>query len=238
MKTIPLHPDFGVEVQDVDLRDLTGENLYPEIRKLFEEHSLLLFREQQHLTDEEHLRLGRLFGPIEDREERAEPQICPVSNAKPDGGVIDEFEEHTLHLKSNQLWHTDSTFLPTPALANILQARVVSSTGGETELVSTRAGWKRMDPALKAQIGDKVLLHRYAHSCRKIDARLAEKAMFTKWNDQAWRAIWSNPVTGEDAVYIASHAFAIEGMDETKSQKLIDQIIAAMTRPNAIYTHT
>ena len=32
------------------------------------------------------------------------------------------------------LWHTDSTFLPIPALANIIAAKVLPSSGGQTEL--------------------------------------------------------------------------------------------------------
>ena len=44
MQAFGLHPDFGVEVRDVDLRTVTADRLYPEIRELFERHSLLLFR--------------------------------------------------------------------------------------------------------------------------------------------------------------------------------------------------
>ena len=44
MQALGLHPDFGVEVRQVDLRTVTADHLYPEIRELFERHSLLLFR--------------------------------------------------------------------------------------------------------------------------------------------------------------------------------------------------
>ena len=43
----PLHPHFAVEVQDVDLRDITETHGYPALRQLFEQHSLLLFRDQR-----------------------------------------------------------------------------------------------------------------------------------------------------------------------------------------------
>jgi hypothetical protein len=39
-----------------------------------------------------------------------------------------EDDMRTLNLKANQLWHTDSTFLPVPALTNILVAREISSS--------------------------------------------------------------------------------------------------------------
>ena len=142
-----------------------------------------------------------------------------------------------LNLQSNFLWHTDSTFLPVPALANILTAKVISSSGGETELVSTRAGWSRLSSALKDKLRDAVFLHRYAHSRAKISPELAKEELFTMWPDQAWRAVWRNPVTGDEALYIASHVYGVRGMAQEDAAALIDELTAAMTRPEDIYTH-
>lgn len=109
-----LHPDFGVEVHDVDLREVTSTHLYPELREAFEEHSLLLFRDQS-LDDTAHLRLAGLFGPIEDRAMGAmgaTPRLDNVSNLRDDGTVAPPDDLLTLDLMGNQLWHTDSIFLP------------------------------------------------------------------------------------------------------------------------------
>ena len=227
MRVTPLHEEFGVEVHGVDLHRVSAASGYAEIRAAFESHTLLLFRDQ-HLNDEEHLAIARLFGPLEDREERPEPEICPVSNVTEDGTPAPEDASLTLNNKANQLWHTDSTFLPAPALANVLQARVVPSQGGETEFVSTRAGWRRLAPGLRAKARAAVLWHRYSHSRARIDPELAREAMFTKWRDQAWRAVWPNPVTGEEALYIASHAYAVDGMAEAEGAALIDALIEAV----------
>jgi alpha-ketoglutarate-dependent 2,4-dichlorophenoxyacetate dioxygenase len=236
MLTTALHPDFGVEIGGIDLRGVTAETGYREIRAAFEQHSLLLFR-GQHLDDEAHLAFARLFGPLEDRMDRPEPKIGALSNARGDGSVRSEDDLVTLNLKANQLWHTDSTFLPIPALANVLQARVVTSRGGETEFVSTRAGWRDLDPGLKARARDAVLWHRFSHSRARIDPELARQPQITKWQDQAWRAVWPNPASGAEALYIASHAYAVEGMEEAEGATLIDDLIAAMTRPESVYTH-
>jgi len=235
----PLHPRFGVEVHDVDLRRVTAKDGYPAIREAFEAHSLLLFRDQR-LDDEAHLALGALFGPIEDRSQGAngpKPAMSQVSNRREDMTLAPADDDHTLNLMANQLWHTDSTFLPAPALANILAARVVSSRGGETEFASTRAAWRDMPGSLKARARHAVFRHRYAHSRAKISARLATQELFTTWSDQAWKALWPNPVTGEDALYIASHAYTVEGLPEAKGQALIDKLIAFATRPGTVYSH-
>ena len=236
MHVTPLHQDFAVEVHGVTLSGVTADSGYREIRALFERHSLLLFRGQQ-LDDEAHLAFARLFGPLEDREIRPAPKIAPVSNIRADGSLTAPDDLHSLHLKANQLWHTDSTFLPVPALANLLQARVVPAEGGETQFVSTRAGWRALDPGLKARAREAVLWHRYAHSRARIDPGLAKQDLFTKWCDQAWRAVWPNPVTGEEALYIASHAYGVEGLSEAEGAALIDDLIEAVTGKAAVYSH-
>ena len=164
------------------------------------------------------------------RRGRTEPRIAPVSNVRADGSLSAPGDLHSLHLKANQLWHTDSTFLPVPALANLLQARVVSDDGGETEFVSTRAGWRDLAPELKEEARDAVLWHRYSHSRARIDPELAKQELFTKWRDQAWRALWPNPVTGEAALYIASHAYAVEGLAAAKGAVLIDALLRRRDR--------
>ncbi|MEM9045210.1 MAG: TauD/TfdA family dioxygenase [Pseudomonadota bacterium] len=236
MELTKLHTRFGMEVSGVALRDATETHLYPQIREAFERHSLLLFR-GQNLTDEEQLALGRLFGPLEDRMDRPEPKIAAVSNETEDGGVTAEEATHTKNLKANQLWHTDSTFLPVPALANILQARVVPSEGGATEFVSTRAGFQNLPEAQKERLRTAVFHHRYAHSRAKIDPELAKGDLFTKWTDQSWKALWTNPLTGEEAIYIASHVHAVDGMELEEGRAWVDELIAAMTRPEDVYSH-
>lgn len=123
----------------MDLCEVTVQTGYPEIRVAFEAHSLLLFRNQR-LDDPHHLAFAGLFGPIENREKgawaKAPTETSTLTNLGVDKSVVDESDTLVLNLKSNQLWHTDSTFLSVPAQASILAAHVVPSTGGETELVS------------------------------------------------------------------------------------------------------
>ena len=230
----PLHPEFGVELRGIDLREVTADHIYPDIRAAFESASLLLFRGQD-WSDEDILRFGRLFGPIENRTDGPD-HVPKVSNVLPDGSVMLPDAQRVKDLQANMLWHTDSTFLPVPALANIITARVVPSAEGATELVSTRAGMARLSETQKAALQCGVR-HRLSHSRIKIDPDLAKAEHIVKWSDQVWRGIWPNPVHGEEAVYIASHACGIEGMEDAEAQVLIDEVIAALTVPEAVYSH-
>ena len=237
----PLQPRFGVEVQNFDLNGI-DETGYQAIRAAFEDHSLLLFRGQD-LSDDDHLRFGRFFGPVENREaddlkEGTDFSVPRVSNIRDDGSVTGEMDLHTLNLKANMLWHADSTFLPIPALTNILIARVVTETGGATEFATTRAGWADMPESLKSRIRDRGFWHRYGHSRKRISPELAKRQMFTKWPDQHWRSVWTNPANGAEALYVASHAFAVDGMEEADGQALIDELTEFVTKPEYVYSHT
>lgn len=241
IQTKPLTQQFGVEVSGIDLADVRADNLFPELRALFEEHSALLFRGQD-VSDEQHMALAKLFGPIEDRQaDERKPgekfEVPKVSNVQEDGSTTGEMDLKTLNLKSNFLWHSDSTFLPTPALTNILIGRVVTTEGGATELASTRAAWAAMPEELKARVRERGIWHRYSHSRRKISPELAKLPMFNKWPDQHWKAVWQNPTNGHEALYIASHAFKVDGYDEAESQTLLDELIAFCTQPEFVYSH-
>ena len=240
-KTTPLTEHFGVEVHDVELTEIKTEDEFRAIRELFDERSTLLFR-NQNLTDEAHIRLNEFFGPIEDRmaDERKPGEgfkVPEVSNVRENGSTTEAMDLHTLNLKSNFLWHSDSTFLPTPSLVNIITARIVPSSGGATELASTRAAWAAMPQELKARIEGRGIWHRYSHSRKKISEELSKLPMFHKWPDQHWNSVWTNPVNGREALYIASHAFKVDGYDEAESEVLLDELTAFCTQAQFVYSH-
>ena len=239
MQTTALHDDFGVEVHGVDLLKVTEEVFYPEIRALFEQHSLLLFRGQI-IDEDRHRSLAELFGPLEDLTGKKPGAVTPrpmVSNMTEDGQLAGGHDFHLLNLQSNFIWHTDSTFLPTPAISNILTAYQVPSSGGNTEFVSTRAGWQRMPEVLKERARNRVFVHRYAHSRKQVDETLGEQTMFTKWPDTPWRSVWRNPANGTEALFIAAHACGVQGMPEHEGKQLLNDLTAAVTGPEAIYSH-
>ena len=97
LNTTALHPRFGVEVHEVGLSEVTVVFIYPEIRSAFEQHSLLLFRNQS-LNDEYHLKLAGLFGSVENREEGAwgvtPPEAGKVSNLTDDKKLASQTARH------------------------------------------------------------------------------------------------------------------------------------------------
>lgn len=242
-KTTPLTPAFGVEVTGMALADFVPSGQFGTLRALFEEHSALLFRKQE-FSDDDHLALARAFGPIEDRKaDERKPdedfEIPKVTNEAIDTSLTEgTMDMQRLQLEANFLWHADSTFIPTPALTNILIGRVVTTEGGATELASSRAAWAAMPEALKARIRGRGIWHHYATSRAKISPELAQQKMFHKWPATHWKPVWTNPVNGLEALYIASHAYKVDGYDEAESQALLDDLMDFCTQPQFTYSHS
>ena len=61
--------------------------------------------------------------------------------------------------------------------------------------------------------------------------------MFHKWPAQSWQAIWTNPVNGHEALYVASHVFGISGVNEDEATKLVSEALAWVTQPEYVYAH-
>src|SRR6201987_1334131 len=133
--------------------------------------------------------------------------------------------------KGHPLWHTDSSFKSVPALASILSGRTIPDNGGETEFASTRLAFERLAPGTREKLEGSFAWHHYGHSRKKIADGLATTEELASLPPQCWRMVWRNPVNGRGALYLASHAYAVEGMDHRAGARLIDELMTAAPAP-------
>ena len=240
MQISPIGPGFGAEIRGVAIQDVANDDaVYEEVRAAFEDHSVLVFRSQQ-VDNESQLAFSRRFG---------EPELTKVGSLGtgthfvtlttigPDGKVVPPDHRYALRNRANQLWHTDSSFKRIPALTSILSARIVPDHGGETEFVSMRLAFERLDPAQQKRFENTWVWHDYNHSRSKIAPGLATPEERAALPPVCHRMVWTNPVNGRHALYLASHAYAIEGMEREAGLKLIDELTAAATAPGFTYAH-
>jgi alpha-ketoglutarate-dependent 2,4-dichlorophenoxyacetate dioxygenase len=240
MEIVPLGPGFAAELRGVTLAEIaTDTSAYNETRAALEEHSIIVFHGQD-VTDEVQLAFSRRFGPLEVTKVGslgAGTNLVILSTIDENGNVVPADHRLALRNKANQLWHTDSTFKRVPALASVLSARIIPARGGETEYVSTRLAWERLDPALRKRLENSFAWHDYAHSRGKIASDLASPEERAALPPQCWRMVWKNPANGRNALYIASHAYAIEGMEQAAAQRLLAELMDAATAPGLSYAH-
>ncbi len=240
MDIVQVGPGFAAELRGVTLSQVAADDAaYRSVRSALEEHSLLVFRGQE-VSDEIQLAFSRRFGPLEVTKVGSVghgTNLVILTTIGPDGKVASPDSRIALRNRANQLWHSDSTFKQTPALASVLSARIIPAQGGETEFVSTRLAFERLDQAMQERLEDCFVWHDYAHSRGKIAPDLASPEERAALPPACWRMVWKNPINGRRALYLASHAYTIEGMDQATAQKLITELMDAATAPGSSYMH-
>ncbi len=240
MQVIPLADGFGAELAGVGLVDVASSDAaYRAVRAAFEAHSLLVFRGQS-VGDDLQAAFSRAFGPLELVKVGSVGHgtfYSRLSNLAPDGAVVAENDRQIWRARANQLWHTDSSFKPTPALASVLSARHLPTAGGETEFASTRLAWERLPAAQQALLQRAIVTHSYAHSRDQIHPELMTAQERAALPPVRWRLTWRNPVNGRRALYVASHAYAVDGMGDNEAKALLAGLIAEATRPGRTYLH-
>jgi alpha-ketoglutarate-dependent 2,4-dichlorophenoxyacetate dioxygenase len=240
MEVVQLGPGVAAELRGVTLADIAADDAaYAAARAAFEQHSVLVFRDQK-VTDESQLAFSRRFGPPEVTKVGSQgtgTHFVILTTIGEDGKVVPADHRLSLRNKANQLWHTDSSFKSVPALTSVLSARIIPARGGETEYVSTRLAFERLDAGLRKKIENSFAWHDYAHSRSQITKDLASPEERAALPPQCWRMVWKNPANGRSAIYLASHAYAVEGMEQASGKRLIDELMAAATAPGTSYVH-
>ena len=240
MELVPLASGFGVEVKGVSLLDVASDaDAYKAVRAAFEEHSLLLFRDQN-VADDVQVAYSRAFGPLELTKVAslgAGGFYSRLTNRGANGEIVPPTDRQVLVAQANALWHTDSSFKKTPALASVLTARVLPNEDGDTEFTSTRLAWERLPSDLQERLKNAVATHSYANSRDQIHPDLANAEERKALPPVRWRLNWRNPANDRRALYVASHAYAIDGMDDRDARQMLAQLLDEATRREFVYTH-
>ena len=220
MKIVPLHPHLGARVEGVQLQAI-DDATFAQVFDAFQEYSVLVFPAQR-LIDEQQMAFSERFGPLErtiravGKEDRLHPNLVDLSNIDPDHDerLMGWSDRRMLYQSGNQLWHTDSSFKPVPAMASLLSGREVPPAGGETEFVSMRHAWDTLPEATRRRLEGRVVVHSILYSRSTIAPDLFDPEHERELAPVRQALVRANPVNGRQAIYIGSHAWYIEGSRE------------------------
>ncbi len=239
MKIKPIHVDFGARISGVDLSRPLEQDTFEQIDDAINRYSLLLF-ENQRMNDAAHLDFSRRFGELEEEHisyySKGEvTYIGRVGNIDHDGNKVSSRQ-----IKSstgNEMWHSDSSFREIPAMYSILAAYEVPAEAGETEFVSARAAYQRLDRETRELIESKVGIHDYIYSRTKVGEDAVTQSQRTYMHPVRQRLVRQNPVTGERNIFVGSHVKEIEGLPDAEAHPLIERLINEITRVESVYRH-
>ena len=133
-----LSGSLGAEIRGIALNQ-AGPSDAEQILSLLMEHQVLFFP-GQHLSPDEHIAFGRLFGKLEAHPNLAlggeRPEFFELRAVSGDGAVADE-------------WHSDLTCQAQPSLLAILHMVKCPPVGGDTLWANAYRAYDELSPAMK-----------------------------------------------------------------------------------------
>jgi alpha-ketoglutarate-dependent 2,4-dichlorophenoxyacetate dioxygenase len=237
-------PDFFGEVSGIDLRAALTPADVAAIEAGMDRFAVLRFRDQP-IDDDQQLAFSRCFGTLElatgdiiqGADRRLPMEVNDISNLDKSSQVLARDNRKRLFSLGNMLWHSDSSFKPTPARYSLLSARRITSYGGNTEFADMRAAWDALDDETRALVRDLVCEHTQLHSRGVLGFTDFTDEERVRWAPVPQRLVRRHPVTGRLSLFLASHAGAIRGWPKPEALLLLRDLTEHATQPRFVVVH-
>jgi taurine dioxygenase len=215
----PVSGVIGAEVHGVDLATPLADDVVAELRRAFNEHQVLFFRDQD-LAPEQQIAFGRRFGEL---------GTHPYVEANPQHPeVIDVVTEPDDRVNFGGGWHTDVTFLAEPDLGSILYGIEIPPVGGDTLFASQLAAYDALSETMKGLLDGLVGIHSAGPQYGGAGYSTQSTAMVTKGVDDAAASrvehpvVITHPESGRKGLYVnPAFTVGIKGMHRAESQALL-----------------
>jgi alpha-ketoglutarate-dependent 2,4-dichlorophenoxyacetate dioxygenase len=236
-------PDFAGEVSGIDLRETMTPQQVAAIVEGMDKFAVLVFHDQT-IDDEQQLAFSRNFGTLEiansdvrrDEDRRLAPEIADVSNLGKGNDIMSREDRRRLFSLGNMLWHSDSSFKPTPARYSLLHARVLPKAGGNTEFADMRAAYDALDDDAKEEIEDLVCEHSQIYSRGILGFDFTEEERL-KNRPVPQRLVRRHPGSKRRSIFLSAHAGAIRGMPMPEARALLRDLTEHATQRKFVYAH-
>ena len=249
----------GAEVTGFDINAPMTPQLQAELKALWYEHGILLFRGQE-VTPEKQIEFSRIFGPLE-----MHPLATTTSLEYPElfvlenGGDKDKYQ--TAFYKGQEIvgrldWHKDLHYTGKPNHGALLRAVVVASEDGLTGFGDLQKAYDALDPALKEKLVGLEVAYQFnmqRREMRFVDVEGYEPGPdspkkpsdmgFPDFPDSIYPIVVQHPVTGANLLEIVEQFLdrVIDpekaGMNDTQADELLRELVAHTRKPEFHYFH-
>ena len=243
----PLHQHFAGEVSGLDITQPLSRDAVAAIETGMDRYAVLAFPDQA-LTDEQQCAFSRNFGELEvtligqlsKPEERRlgdRLELGDISNLDARNRLRARDDQKRMYALANRLWHSDASFRAHGAGYTLLHARIVPSSGGNTEFADMGAAYDALDDATKAEIEDLVCEHSIVFSREQIGFSVEDDGNADKLRPVRHRLVVTHPVTGRKSLYLSSHIGGIVGWPVPEARAFIRDLAEHATQPEFVYSH-
>jgi taurine dioxygenase len=222
-----LGESIGARIGDVRLGGDLDPAVVAEIRRALLAHKVVVFSEQDHLSDADQYEFAALLGS----------PTAPHPTVRGTGTVL---PIDSTHGKANS-WHTDVTFVDRIPAFSVLRAIELPTHGGSTVWANTVTAYERLHPALKALVDRLWAVHTnlYDYVAERDEKRIGgidvkEQGYRDEFASQVFEtehpAVRVHPETGEKALLLGHFIKRFVGLNSHDSADLFTLLQRHVTR--------
>ena len=217
-----LTPVIGAEVGGIDLSKPLGNRQIDELHRALAENCVIFFRDQ-HITQDQHLAFGRLFGDL---------YIHPAAPAEPGKPELMIIRADKDSPRANgEGWHTDVSCDVEPPMGSILYIKQCPPKGGDTLFANMYAAYEALSDRMKVYLDGLTAVHDGEDAYRGTYANLGvkDKPVYPRAEHPVIR---THPVTNRKALYV-NRGFTkrLAGVPRDESDGILRYLFEHMENP-------
>ena len=224
----PLSAALGAQIDGVDLTLPLSLEHRDAIEQALLKHQVIFFK-QQSITPTQQARFAANFGDL---------HIHPIYPNVPEQPEVLVLDTAVTDVRDNAIWHTDVTFLPTPALGAVLSAKQLPAFGGDTLWASGIAAFEGLSKPLQALLDGLTATHDFTKSFPlerfgSTPEDLARWEQTRKSNPPlSHPVVRTHPVSGRKSLFVnEGFTTKINELSDTESAAILKLLFAHATRP-------
>jgi taurine dioxygenase len=231
MRIRPISGALGAEILDISISDGLTNSETAAIRDAFLENKVIFFREQK-LTPKSQSEFARIFG---------EPDIYPFIRGLEDTPEVTEILKTETDAKNfGGSWHSDTSYMPEPAMGTVLYALETPEFGGDTLFANTAAAYDALSVGLKNSLDGLRAINSSDHGYKggraagmaRLDAMKGTFNPAAQSYESDHPVVRTHPETGLKSLFVnRSHTVRFKGMTEDESRGLIHWLCDHIIRP-------
>ncbi|WP_273826042.1 MULTISPECIES: taurine dioxygenase [Pseudomonas] len=224
----PLSAALGAQIDGIALSEPLNLEQRDAIEQALLKYQVLFFRNQP-LNPQQQATFAANFGDL---------HIHPIYPNVPEQPQVLVLDTAVTDVRDNAIWHTDVTFLPTPALGAVLAAKQLPAFGGDTLWASGIAAFEALSAPLQRLLDGLTATHNFIKSF-PVERFGSTPEDLARWEETrrnnpplSHPVIRTHPVSGRKALFVnEGFTTRINELEEAESEAILKLLFAHATRP-------
>ena len=224
----PISSALGAQIDGVDLTQPLSVEQRDAIEQALLQHQVIFFKNQV-ITPQQQALFAANFGDL---------HIHPIYPNVPEQPEVLVLDTAVTDVRDNAVWHTDVTFLPTPALGAVLSAKQLPAFGGDTLWASGIAAFEGLSRPLQVLLDGLTATHDFTKSfpLERFGSTPEDLARWeqTRKNNPplSHPVVRTHPVSGRKSLFVnEGFTTKINELSEAESDAILKLLFAHATRP-------